>query len=467
MKIVFCCSEAVPFAKTGGLADVCGVLPVVLEKLGLDVLLIMPRYKDVDFKKFSIKPLNNQVSTTSIGDHIQVYFIENTLYFDRDGLYGDGKGDYPDNLDRFQYFCRNTLQLLRDLNLRVDIIHAHDWQTALIPAYLKILYKEDSFFKNVKTVFTIHNMAYQGIFPAKEFSKLGLDRGLFTTDAFEFFHQVNLLKGGIIFSDQVTTVSPTYAQEIQTEKYGCGLEGVLRQRKDRVIGILNGLDHDFWDPKTDPFIEKKYSAQSPEVKIINKRRLQKAFHLPQKDHVPIFGFVGRLSYQKGLDLLAKTIDEIAQGDVQLALMGVGEERYQKALKEWHKKYPEKIGVHLKFDEETAHHLYAGSDIFLMPSVYEPCGISQMISLRYGAVPLVYKTGGLADTIQARDDHGAGNGFVFDHYDEKAFLKAVHQAMETYKNKKVFDELVKKAFTFDFSWDKSAKEYLKVYQQCLS
>lgn len=468
MKIAFCSSEVVPYAKTGGLADVAGALPAALEKAGQEITIIMPRYKVIDPKAHVIKSVNRYASKTTIGNRIQVYFIEHPGYFDRDGLYGDSSGDYPDNLDRYHFYCTKTLELLKELDLKVDILHVHDWQAALITAYLKLLHREDPFFKKMKTVLTIHNMAYQGVFPAQEFSKLGLDKKYFNVNAFEFFNQINLLKAGIVYADRVTTVSPSYAKEIQTEKFGCGLDGVLRQRKDKVSGILNGIDHAAWDPASDSYLERTYSSRSIEDKKINKKNLQAQLHLPQDEQVPLFGFVGRLTFQKGLDLIARVIDEVAKMDLQLVLQGVGEEKYHRSLKEWKNKYPNKIGVHLGFDEKTAHQVYAASDIFLIPSVYEPCGLSQMIALRYGVVPLVHKTGGLADTVVSYDSpNGHGNGFVFDQYDEKSLLRSIQQAVEVYKNRKKFSTLVEKAFRQDFSWDNSAQEYGKLYQQCLS
>ncbi len=465
MKIVFFSSEAVPFAKTGGMADVCGALPLALEKFGIKVTLIMPAYKTVRLKDKPFERFTEGVLTAGVGQGIRVYFIEHPL-FERDGLYGDPKGDYPDNLERFEFYCRRALALLKELNSPVDIAHCHDWQASLIAPYLKFLSAEDPFFKDAKTIMTIHNLAYQGIFPKEKFLKLRLDASLFDLQGFEFYGQVNLLKGGIIFSDVVTTVSPTYAQEIKTRELGCGLEGILSQKKNRVWGILNGLDQNFWDPQHDPFLVAPYSGKSFQDKSINKKHLQKEFGLPQGDQ-PLLGFVARLSHQKGLDLIFKVIDQIVKMDIQMVFLGVGEQRYHQALEEIARLFPQKIAIRLNFDEPLAHRIYAGADIFLMPSRYEPCGLSQMISLRYGTIPLAYKTGGLADTVFPFDSpDGRGNGFVFEEYTSQAFMTALQRAVGVFHNQEVFDRLVQKAFTHDFSWEKSAREYQKVYESLL-
>jgi len=303
MKIAFCSSEATPFAKTGGLADVCGALPLALEKLKANVVLFIPGFKCVDGKKFGIKKLNNFVSTTTIGKNVEVYFIESEKYFHRSGLYGNSRGDYPDNLERFQFFCTKTLEVFKQLNIKPDIVHCHDWQTALIPAYLKHVLRKDPFYEGMKTVLTIHNLAFQGTFAKEQYPQLGLSKKLFTHEGFEFYEKVNLLKGGITYSDEVTTVSPCYAKEIQTEELGSGLDGVIRAKDGRVDGILNGIDYELWNPNTDKLLEYQYSSKSLEGKAKSKRELQKELKLSAKKNTPIFGFVGRLSHQKGIDLI--------------------------------------------------------------------------------------------------------------------------------------------------------------------
>ena len=468
MKIVFCSSEVVPFVKTGGLADVAGALPLVLERLGLEIIIVMPLYKGIETKKFGIRRFNDFSATTQIGKNIKVFFINHEEYFNRDGLYGDKTGDFPDNLERFQYYCSKTLALLKALKIQPDILHCHDWQTALIPVYLKVLYQNDHFFEQTKTLFTIHNLAYQGVFPKSEFPKLRLPKNLFSIDGFEFYDQVNLLKAGILYCDCITTVSPMYSKEIQTQEKGCGLDGVLRSRCDKVVGILNGLDYDFWNPQTDQAIVKNFSEGDFKGKRENKTCLKEYFHLPEKEDTPLLGFVGRLTSQKGIDLIYQAVDEIGKLDLQMILLGTGEEKYHKILKEMNHRFPKRIAVHLKFDEKMAHQIYAGSDIFLMPSQYEPCGLSQMISLRYGTIPLVFQTGGLKDTIFPFDSDGKkGNGFVFTEYNKNAFMEAIKKAVQTYKNKKVFAELFHQAFTYRFTWEDSAQKYMKVYERSLA
>lgn len=462
MKVVFFSPEVVPFATTGGLGDVCGALPLALEKLGIDITIFMPYYRVVNRFQKTLRRIEEEAFNTTIGQNVQVYFIKNDAFFDREGIYGNNLGEYPDNLERFEFFCARSLELLKKLNLQVDVLHCHDWQTCLIPAYLKFLYGDDPFFKDVKSVLTIHNMAYQGVFAKEEFSKLKLGENFFTLEGFEFYHHLNLLKGGIIFSDMVTTVSQTYACEIQRPPLDCGLEGVLLKRKNPVVGILNGLDYDRWNPSTDSSITKTYSSQNIEDKVLNKKQLQQDLNLPQESDVPLFGFVGRLSHQKGLDLLFKAMPELMKLDLQIVFLGIGEEKYHQFLEEAVRKYPQKLAALLEFDEAMAHRIYAGCDLFLMPSLYEPCGLSQMISLRYGTIPLVHKTGGLTDTIVDFDSEN-GNGFVFEEYSEAQLIGTIQKALKIFHNRPLFSKLVKKSMTYDFSWEKSAGEYKKVYE----
>lgn len=464
MKIAFFSSEVVPFAKTGGMADVCGALPAALEKLGHKVIIVMPMYRCVDTRRFKLKRLNNRVLTTTTGNDIDVFFIDREEYFNRDGLYGDKNGDYEDNLQRFQYFCWEALMLLKQLHLRVDIIHCHDWQTALAPVYLRVNLAKDTFYQGIKTVLSIHNLAFQGLFHKDLFPKLNLDSKLFSPEGLEFYDQINLLKGAILYSDRISTVSPTYSEEIQLPEYGCGLEGVLLSRKDDIKGILNGLDYAIWDPQTDSLIARNYGAASLDGKKENKAAVQKEFHLPQDDK-PLFGFVGRLSYQKGIELIAEAAEEMAVLDFQMVFLGLGEAQYHNILERLALRFPENISISLKFNEELAHRIYAGCDFFLMPSVYEPCGLSQMISLSYGTVPIVYKTGGLADTIAPFEN--GGNGIVFDRYEKKALVEAVKKAVDLYRKPQRFKTLVKKIFQYRFRWEDSAREYEDLYRGVLS
>jgi len=456
MKIVICASEVVPFAKTGGLADVAGALPLALEAIGQEVIVVMPRYKAIQDPK--MQKLNEGISYTTIGNKIKVYFIENDKYYNRDGLYGDKSGDHKDNLERFSYYCKRTLDLLPEINFKADIIHVHDWQAALIPVYLKVLYKDKPFYKNMKTVLTIHNIGYQGLFLKEEFPKLGLDWELFSIDMLEFYGKVNFLKGGISSCDIINTVSPTYSREIQTKEFGFGLEGILSERKDKLFGILNGLDYTIWNPEADKFIAKNYSFSSIKDKYKNKMELRKICKLPAKKDIPLFGIVSRLAEQKGFDILAEGIEKICNMDLQLVILGTGDLKYHTLLEDMAKKYPKVISFNSKFDDPLAHKIYAGTDIFLMPSKYEPCGLGQLISLRYGTVPLVFKTGGLADTV-TKD-----NGFVFDSYNKEELMKTMQKALNTFKNLNKWTELMRRGMQCNFSWDESAKEYLVLYEK---
>ena len=462
MRVAFFASEVFPYAKTGGLADVCGSLPLALEKLGVKVIIFLPRYRVIDPNRFGLKRLNNHVWTATLGKDIQVFFLEEEKFFDRDGLYGDAAGDYPDNLERFQYYCAKSLDIIKQLNLKIDLVHCHDWQTALIAPYLKFLHGRDPFYAGIKSILTIHNLAYQGIFPKEKYPKLGLEERLFSPEGFEFYNQINFLKAGIMYNDVLTTVSNTYAKDIKTERLGCGLDGVLRSRKEEIVGILNGIDEDTWNPAIDLYIKSKYSpADDLAKKYINKADLQQISKLLVSTDVPLFGFVGRLSHQKGIDLIFDAMEDLLKMDLQVVFKGVGDGKYYPLLKNLATKYPKKFALHVTFDEKLAHQVYAGSDIFLMPSVYEPCGLSQMISLKYGTVPLVYHTGGLIDTVQPYEQ--GGNGFVFKDYTVKDFIKTVKTAIEVYHNKSKFNELVANAFQCHFSWTESAKQYLALYE----
>jgi starch synthase len=458
MKIAMCASEVVPFAKTGGLADVAGALPLALEELGEEVIIIMPCYKAVQGSNFRVQRLKEDISYSVTGKNIKVYFIENDKYFSRDGLYGDKTGDYKDNLDRFSYYSKRALGLLKEIGFCPDIIHCHDWQASLIPVYLKALYANDTFYKNTKTMLTIHNIGYQGLFPKEEFPKLGLDWSLFNVEALEFYDKINSLKGGMEFCDIINTVSPTYSKEIQTKEFGFGLEGVLAKRRGVVFGILNGIDYSIWNSQTDKFIAKNYSLSNIEDKYKNKEDLQKACKFARKPDIPLFGIVSRLAEQKGLDILAEAIEEICKMNLQLVILGTGDLKYHLLLGGIVKKYPKVISLHLRFDDPMAHKIYAGSDVFLMPSKYEPCGLGQLISFRYGTIPLVFKTGGLADTVNE------DNGFIFGRYSKNDLIKTIKKAALAFKNKKKWSQLIHKVMQYNFSWEASAKKYIQLYEK---
>jgi len=461
MKIVLCSSEVVPFAKTGGLADVCGSLPLALEKLGHEIVIITPRYKSSN--------IHAPAPVVRIGENVRVCFIEHHQYFGREGLYGEAGGEYQDNLDRFAFFCHESFKVLKEIKFCPDIIHCHDWHTGLIPILLKTNYYNDPFFKNTRSMLTIHNLAYQGVFPKNQYKRLGINGNLFHTQGVEFYDQVNILKGGIIFADVITTVSPQYAQEIQTEILGCALDGVLRNRSQDIYGILNGLDYDVWNPQDDPFLEfPLISANINEQKQKNKLAVQALVDLPLKADVPVFGFVGRLCIQKGLDILMEAVDGIVEKHGQVIFTGVGDKKYHRMIEDAALRHPHHVGKYLKFDEGIAHKIYAASDFFLMPSLYEPCGLGQMIALRYGSIPIVHKTGGLADTIHLYDPiHKTGNGFVFIDYSKQSLVKAVEESLKVYQHKSQMEDLLTQALRYRFSWEKSAKEYVRIYQTCLS
>lgn len=457
MRIVFCASEVVPFAKTGGLADVTGALPLALEKEGQEVVIIMPYYKEVrelpDIKKFRA-----DIFYAVIGKNIKVYFIENDKYFNRQGLYGDAKSDYKDNLERFSYYCKRSLDLLKEIDFVPDIIHCHDWQASLICVYLNTLFAQDAFYKGTKTVLTIHNLGYQGLFPKDEFSLTGLDKSLFNMDSLEFHGWINLLKGGIVFSDYITTVSPTYSREIQGKELGFGLEGVLHNKSKSLCGILNGLDYSVWDSEIDSQIAAKYSASYLAGKSKCKEALQELCGFHKRTDCILFGIVSRLAQQKGFDLLSGIMDKICKTDIQLVILGTGEDRYHQILKSIADKHKDNFALYLKFDDCLAHKIYAGADAFFMTSRYEPCGLGQIISLRYGTLPLVYKTGGLADTVTQE------RGFVFNEYTKDSLLKCITQATSLFSDKKKWNKLMQNAFSCDFSWEKSAQEYIKLYKE---
>ncbi|MFC1593083.1 glycogen synthase GlgA [Candidatus Omnitrophota bacterium] len=458
MKIAMCASEVVPFAKTGGLADVVGALPLALEEFNQELIIIMPFYKKAAPPGIKTRALLPGIRLADVGRNIKVYLVENDKYFNRENLYGDGNTDYPDNLERFSFFCKRSLGLLKQIKFKPDVIHIHDWQACFIPVYLKSLLKSDSFYKNCRVLLTIHNLAYQGLFAREEFPKLGLDSSVFNMDGLEFYGKINTLKGGILFSDCINTVSSTYAAEIQSREFGCGLEGVLAKRKGCLSGILNGLDYSLWDPSKDKFIVKQYEAKNLIDKYINKQDLQKQCKLAPDKQIPVLGMVSRLAEQKGLDIIAAALDEICKLDLQLIILGTGDLKYHRLLKEKSRKFPKSFRLFLKFDNSLAHKIYAGSDIFLMPSRFEPCGLGQMISLKYATAPLVYKTGGLADTIDDR------NGFIFDNYSCSALIEITRKALSLYRNKNNWQKKIKHGMKANFSWKESGKEYIKLYKK---
>lgn len=479
MKILFVSSEVSPFAKTGGLADVAGALPKALRKIGHDVRIIMPLYQCVETGNFTIKkarkgfevPVGGTMQKgllrqTSLGD-IPVYLVENKEYFQRPALYGTPAGDYPDNSDRFGFFCQSVVELLKRLDFRPDIIHCHDWQTALIPFIIKHEHRDDPFFARTALVYTIHNLAYQGIFEREALNSFGLDDSHFTVDRLEYYGKINLMKGGILTADVINTVSNAYCREIRTEEMGCGLQGVLQQRAHNLYGILNGIDYEDWNPSTDPFIFKNFTPTTLSGKAANKKNLQKALGLEQSPSTPLLGMITRLSSQKGLDLLEALLPKFLENELQLVLLGTGDEKYMKIFSALQEKPSDALSINLTFDLALSRKIYAASDMFLMPSHYEPCGLGQLIALRYGSVPVVRKTGGLADTVfDLRDGIREANGFTFDEYTPEAFWNAISRALELYKDRKKWDKMVRTGMNTDYSWDHSAGEYEVLYDKAL-
>lgn len=465
MKVAFITSECVPFVKTGGLADVCGALPLALEKINVPSIIIVPYYRAVNTKGFKLKDLSRRVSVVKLGKSVDVYFVKSKKYFDRAGIYGTAEGDFDDNLERYHYFCDEALSLIKVFEPDINIVHCHDWQASLVPVLLKTKYKEDSILSKVKVLLTIHNLAFQGIFTYKQFKETGFDQDLFDMNGFEFYGRMNLLKAGIVFSDVTTTVSESYAKEIQTSDFGCGLEGVLKLKKNKPQGIVNGIDWQIWNPSTDKKLIKKYSAKSyVRGKGAHKKYLQKKFKFEETKKLPLFGFVGRITHQKGVDLIAEAIQQFGEEDAQFIVQGLGDQSLTGYLKRVSKNMKKNIAVVFKFDDRLAHRIYAGSDFFLMPSRFEPCGLSQMISMRYGTIPLVNRTGGLADTVISYEQR-KGTGFVFKKPSVDKLVATIEGALTVFKKKQTLNKLITNGFKEDFSWEQSAKKYKKVYS-CL-
>ena len=392
-------------------------------------------------------------------------------YFERDELYVDPKTgvDYEDNAERFALFCRAALETLKRLHWQPDVIHCNDWQTGLIPVYLKTVYNNDRFFNKTKTIFTIHNLAYQGNFPAEKLKITNIPEELFFPGSkLEFYKKLSFIKAGIEYSDLISTVSPTYAKEIQeTGELGCGFNGILKNRSSDIFGILNGVDYSAWSPQTDDKLTIKYDFETISEKEKNKKHLLDLCGLPYKPDVPLVGSVSRLADQKGFDLINQALDQIMQSNVQYIILGKGEEKYYKLFQEAQKKYPTQLSIHLKFDENLAHLLEAGCDMFLMPSKYEPCGLNQLYSLKYGTIPIVRATGGLADTVvDFTTNPKEGTGFAFRKFDSKELIKSIKSAVETYQNKTVWRDILKRAMNQDFSWENSSRDYIKLYSRLI-
>ena len=460
MRIAVIASEVAPFSKTGGLGDVVGALPPHLAK-GAEVIVIAPRHRGSTGLASSVTaevPIRDTMQTvafeTALIGTVPVYLVAHPL-FDRDGIYGDASGDYRDNCERFVLFCRAALELLHALKFAPDIVHVHDWQTALIPIYLKTI--DASRFPRTKSVLTIHNLTYQGVFWHWDLPMTGLDWSLFNHRQLEFHGKMNLLKGGLVFADAITTVSPTYAREIQTPGQGCDLDGVLADRTSAITGILNGIDTSTWNPATDRLLAARYSAEGMANKSKCKTAAKKKLGL-KASKSPLFCFIGRLIEQKGIDLILGALDAIRSRGAQLAILGTGDGRYRETLE---KAASDQVAVRFGFDEVLAHELQGGSDFLLMPSLYEPCGLSQMYALRYGTIPVVRRTGGLADTVR----HGE-TGIVFGDYTVEALAAAVGEAMALYKSAKQLKAMRAAGMSEELGWGPSAKKYLDLFRRLM-
>ena len=470
-RILLVSPEIHPLAKTGGLADVAGSLPLALKELGCDIRVAMPLYRKVTASAnylgdFPV-PLGKGINETAIvkeallGQDVPAYLIENYRYFDRDQLYG-----YADDAERFGFFCRSVLEMLPLIDWTPDVIHCNDWQSAMVPTYLKFFYRPAGKLARVGTLFTIHNMEYQGGFPRSEMEILGLGWELFRPEDVEFFGSVNLMKAGILYSDMVNTVSEGYAKEIQTPEYGGRMDGILVANSGKLRGILNGLDYNVWNPETDQALEVRYNIQSSGLRSRNKAALQRELGFEEAPSKFLLGFVGRLTIQKGVDIFVTAVPDLLGMGVQMAVLGSGDEHYQDMMKRTAGEDPTNLKVVVGFDDGLARRIYAGCDAFLMPSRYEPCGLGQMISFRYGAVPIVRKTGGLADTVTDASVSDDGTGFVFNEYSTAGLISSIERAKSAFADRPRWNALVMRGMAQDFSWRSSAGKYLDTYREIM-
>lgn len=476
MKILIAASEAVPFSKTGGLADVAGALSVKLATLGHEVFLFTPRYRTIKDslldgaqpKEITVKlGAESQIGTLLVlpKKGVQVVLVDSPVFYDRPGLYGENGKDYPDNDRRFAFFARAVLEGAKTLNFKPDVIHSHDWQTGLIAALIKSP-MSDAFFKNTATVFTIHNLAYQGNFPSESLQKCGIDPMLFNSEGLEYYRQLSFMKSGLVFSDNLNTVSPTYAKEIQeSSERGFGFEGLLRSRSQDLFGILNGLDTDAWNPETDVLLAQKYSGKDyAKGKVASKKEIFSLGRLSVDLKTPLIGIVSRLDRQKGLDIALEALTNLIF-HFAVVVIGTGDPALESAFADFAKKFPERVYLHPKFDEAFAHKVYAGSDLFLMPSRFEPCGLGQMIAMRYGSVPMGSRTGGLSDTIfEGTNDSRVANGFLCESGNPLSLKDTLERALKTYQDSSAWAKLVLSGMNGNYSWDKAAKDYLSLYEK---
>lgn len=472
MKVLFVASEAHPFIKTGGLGDVMGSLPKSLVKLGVDVRVVIPKYKGI---KEELKEKLEFVKwfTVSVGWRNQYcgvfqyqykgviyYFIDNEYYFNRDGLYG-----YFDDGERFAFFNRAVLEFIKQVDWQPDLINCNDWQTGMVPVLLNLEYKRDEFYSKIKTVFSIHNLLFKGNFSPEVLPELfGYDYMPLINGSVELDGSVSFLKGGLNYCDQITTVSDTYAEEIKTPQYGEGLDGFLRSKSYYLMGIVNGIDYEEFNPQYDKFIFKNFNIDSIDNKVENKLALQRELGLPQKKDTPMIGLISRLTNQKGCDLIVNIIDRLLQKDIQIVILGTGDYWYEETFKNLQHRYADKVSANIKFDNTLAHKIYAATDMFLMPSLFEPCGLGQLIALRYGSIPIVRETGGLKDTISTYNQYnGVGNGFGFKNFNSNELMQIIEYALTIYNDKNSWNNIIRQAMNSDNSWEKSAKQYKWLYE----
>ncbi len=478
MNILFISSEAVPFAKTGGLADVSGALPKALSKRGRNCSIILPFYKCIKEKGLPTEPfktniplnINKKEERFNLyylrNGNVNVYFIEKDEYYNRDYLYNTSKGDYPDNALRFGFFAKAVIASMPHLD-RQDILHCNDWQSALVPLYIRLFYKDSPSFKRPKILFTIHNMAYQGLFDKQVMQTIDLPESLFVPDALEFYGKVNFMKAGLLYSDAINTVSEGYRREILTPEFGCGLDGLLRTRANDLFGIVNGVDYSVWDPSTDKYIVRRYSEKDLSGKLECKKDILHEFGLKYNAKRPLISVITRLAEQKGIDIIADAIGEMLKLQVDFVLLGVGDEKYNNLFKRLARKYKGHVGVKIDFDNTLAHKIEAGSDIFLMPSRYEPCGLNQLYSLRYATAPVVRAVGGLDDTVEEfNPSTRKGNGFKFKDASSRALLGAVKNAVSVFRDKELWNALLHNGLSCDYSWNSSAEKYERLYSKLL-
>jgi len=490
LKILFVTPELFPFVKVGGVADVSSALPKMLAELGCEVRIVVPKYGAVDNRKFKIHDvvrlkdipikIGDREETFSLKSsflpspkvRVQIYFLDNESYFGgRKSVYGDALTgeDYPDNDQRFAFFSHAIFELIERLGWQPDIIHCNDWQTGLVPAYFKALQKKNPTTESIKLLYTIHNFASQGIFTKGTFDSLGLPDTMMGEKGVFHAGKVNYMRAGIQFADYVNTVSQGYAKEVMTNKViSSGLNLLLEKRKKRFSGLINGIDETDWNPKQDKFIPKRYTFKNIDDKVENKIALLEKFNLEGKETDPVIGIISRLSEEKGIDLIIDSFEKLVKMKVRLVLLGAGQKDYHTKLEKLHRAYPNKFGLFLGFDNELAHLIEAGSDMLLMPSKYEPCGLNQMYSLVYGTIPIVRKTGGLADTVsQFNPNTGCGNGFVFEKYNTTEMMKAITSAVKMFEDKKKWNKIIENGMQIDFSWRASAKSYIELYKTILN